>query len=63
MAKAAPDLNDVALFVDVVKAGSFSKAAAGRGVPVSTVSRRVARLEQSLGTRLLERTTRRLDPT
>ncbi|MCA9595626.1 MAG: LysR family transcriptional regulator [Myxococcales bacterium] len=63
MAKAAPDLNDVALFVDVVKAGSFSKAAAGRGVPVSTVSRRVARLEQSLGTRLLERTTRRLNLT
>jgi DNA-binding transcriptional LysR family regulator len=54
------DLNDVSLLVRVVQTGSFSKAAKERGVPVSTVSRRVARLETSLGTRLLERTTRRL---
>jgi DNA-binding transcriptional LysR family regulator len=57
---AAPDLNDVALFVQVVQAASFSAAAKARGVPVSTVSRRIARLEGSLGTRLLERTTRTL---
>ena len=57
------DLNDVALFVRVVRRGSFSAAAAERGVPVSTVSRRIARLEATLGTRLLERTTRRLDLT
>lgn len=56
----APDLNDVALFVHVVQAASFSAAAKERGVPVSTVSRRVARLEATLGSRLLERTTRRL---
>ncbi|MBX3191831.1 MAG: LysR family transcriptional regulator [Labilithrix sp.] len=55
-----PDLNDVALFVQVVRAASFSIAAREHGVPVSTVSRRVARLEARLGTRLLERTTRRL---
>ena len=55
-----PDLNDVALFVQVVQAASFSSAARARGVPVSTVSRRIARLESSLGARLLERTTRRL---
>ena len=54
------DLNDVVLFVDVVHRGSFSAAAAARGVPVSTVSRRIARLEDSLKSRLLERTTRRL---
>lgn len=53
-----PDLNDVVSFVDVVRASSFSVAAAAKGVPVSTVSRRVARLERALGARLLERTTR-----
>jgi DNA-binding transcriptional LysR family regulator len=56
----APDLNDVALFVLVVQAASFSSAARARGVPVSTVSRRIARLESALDARLLERTTRRL---
>jgi DNA-binding transcriptional LysR family regulator len=57
---AAPDLNDVALFVEVIEAASFSAAARRRGVPVSTVSRRIARLEASLGSRLIERTTRTL---
>ncbi len=55
-----PDLNDVALLVRVVQARSFSAAARERGVPVSTVSRRIARLESALGLRLLERTTRSL---
>ena len=59
-ARAAPDLNDVSLFVQVVQAASFSSVARARGVPVSTVSRRIARLESSLDARLLERTTRRL---
>lgn len=54
------DLNDVALLVRVVQTQSFSAAARERGVPVSTVSRRVARLETGLGIRLLERTTRTL---
>jgi DNA-binding transcriptional LysR family regulator len=54
------DLNDVALLVRVVQTHSFSAAARERGVPVSTVSRRIARLESGLGIRLLERTTRRL---
>jgi DNA-binding transcriptional LysR family regulator len=57
------DLNDVAVFADVVRAGSFTAAAAQRGVPVSTVSRHVARLETGLATRLLERTTRKLQLT
>lgn len=55
-----PDLNDVSLFVRVVQTHSFSAAARERGVPVSTISRRIARLESSLSTRLLERTTRAL---
>lgn len=59
-AKAVLDLNDVALFVRVVQRRSFSAAARERGVPVSTVSRRITRLESALGTRLLERTTRTL---
>lgn len=59
-AKLAVNLNDVALFVRVVQLRSFSAAARERGVPVSTVSRQIARLEAVLGLRLLERTTRRL---
>jgi DNA-binding transcriptional LysR family regulator len=55
-----PDFNDAALFVQVVRAASFSAAAREHGVPVSTVSRRIVRLESRLGARLLERTTRRL---
>jgi DNA-binding transcriptional LysR family regulator len=54
------DLNDVALFVRVVQRRSFSAAARECGVPVSTVSRRITRLESALSTRLLERTTRTL---
>lgn len=59
-AKVDLDLNDVALFVRVVQTHSFSAAARERGVPVSTVSRRIARLESAVRTRLLERTTRTL---
>src|SRR6185312_10535015 len=59
-AKMDLDLNDVALLVRVVQTRSFSVAARERGVPVSTVSRHIARLESTLGTRLLERTTRTL---
>lgn len=62
-AKVNLDLNDVALLVRVVQTRSFSAAARERGVPVSTVSRRIARLESSLGIRLLERTTRHLNLT
>lgn len=54
------DLNEVATFVRVVQAGGFSAAAEELGLPKSTVSRRVSRLEQRLGVRLLERTTRRM---
>ncbi|NNC19843.1 LysR family transcriptional regulator [Corallococcus exiguus] len=59
-AKIDLDLNDVALLVRVVQRRSFSAAARERGVPVSTVSRRIVRLESALGLRLLERTTRTL---
>lgn len=54
------DLNETAVFVKVVEAGSFSGAARLLGMPVSTVSTQVARLERRLGMTLLQRTTRRL---
>jgi len=54
------DLNEVAVFVKVARLGGFSAAARALGLPVSTVSTRVARLEKRLGVTLLQRTTRRL---
>src|SRR5690606_543458 len=57
------DLNDMAVFVRVVQAGSFVGAARALGMPKSTVSRRISDLETHLGARLLQRTTRRLNLT
>ena len=57
------DLNRIATFVRVVEAESFTAAAAGLGVPTSSTSRAVARLEEDLGVRLLNRTTRKLSLT
>jgi LysR family transcriptional regulator, regulator for bpeEF and oprC len=54
------DFNDTLMFVKVVEKGSFTAAALALGVPKATLSRKVAELEQRLGTRLLKRTTRRL---
>ena len=54
------DLNSLALFAKVVAAGSFSEAARRLKMPISTVSRRIAELEDALGMRLLERSTRNL---
>lgn len=54
------DLNAVVAFAKVVELKSFRAAASALGIPKSTVSRKVAELEDSLGARLLERTTRRL---
>jgi DNA-binding transcriptional LysR family regulator len=54
------DFNDIPLFVRVVEAGSFTAAAVALGREKSSVSRSIARLEEELGVRLLQRTTRRL---
>ena len=54
------DLNSLALFAKVVEAASFSEAARRLKMPISTVSRRIAELEDQLGVRLLERSTRNL---
>jgi DNA-binding transcriptional LysR family regulator len=52
------DLNEMAVFVRVVRERSFTRAARSLGLPKSTVSHRVARLEARLGVPLLHRTTR-----
>ena len=54
------DLNALLIFAKVVEATSFSEAARRLAMPVSTVSRKVAELEDQLGVRLLERSTRQL---
>jgi len=54
------DLNDVAMFVQVVRFGSFAEAARRLGMPPNTVSRRIQQLEAELGTRLMQRSTRKL---
>lgn len=57
------DLNDVAVFVRVVEHAGFAKAARELGVPTSTLSRAVARLEDATGARLVHRNTRSVTPT
>ena len=54
------ELDGIAIFVKVVQAGSFSQAARLLGVPNTTVSAKVARLEKRLGVTLIQRTTRKL---
>jgi DNA-binding transcriptional LysR family regulator len=57
---AMADLNSLVIFAKVVEANSFSEAARRLKMPISTVSRRIAELEDELGIRLLERSTRNL---
>jgi DNA-binding transcriptional LysR family regulator len=56
----APSFAEIEAFTAVVSYGSFSAAATRLGVAKSSISRRVASLEQRLGARLLQRSTRRL---
>jgi DNA-binding transcriptional LysR family regulator len=57
------DFDDILSFTRVVELESYTKAARRLGISKSMVSRRVARLEGKLGTRLLVRSTRGLTPT
>ena len=55
-----PALDDMALFVAVVRHGSFHAASDALAMPGATLSRRIAAMEKRLGVRLLARTTRRV---
>ncbi|RTD92377.1 LysR family transcriptional regulator [Variovorax atrisoli] len=54
------DFNDLALFVHVVEQQGFSAASRHLGIPKSRLSRRVSQLEERIGVRLLQRSSRRL---
>ena len=56
-------LNAMSILLDVIDAGSMSAAGRRRGVPLATVSRKVSDLEAHLGTRLLDRSSRRISLT
>ncbi|OUS12633.1 hypothetical protein A9Q97_05915 [Rhodospirillales bacterium 47_12_T64] len=58
MEQSKRDLNDMAVFAEIVTSNGISVAADRLGLPKSNVSRRLARLERHLGVRLLERNTR-----
>jgi DNA-binding transcriptional LysR family regulator len=57
------DLNELLFFTKVVECGGFTSASKRLNVTKATVSRKVADLEQRLGVRLLNRTTRQLNLT
>jgi DNA-binding transcriptional LysR family regulator len=57
------DLNNIQLFVEVVQRSSFAEVARMRNIDPSSVSRSIRKLEDTLGFRLFQRTTRKLSPT
>lgn len=57
------DLNDLYYYVQVVDHGGFAPAGRAIGVPKSKLSRRIALLEERLGVRLIQRSTRRFSVT
>src|SRR5689334_9933859 len=57
------DLNDLYYFTQVVDHGGFAPAGRALGMPKSKLSRRIALLEERLGTRLVLRSTRRFSVT
>ena len=54
------DLNDLYYFVQVVDHGGYAPAGRALGIPKSKLSRRILELEERLGVRLLQRSTRQL---
>lgn len=63
MERSPVDLLDVLAFVRVVETGAFARAAERTGISKSILSRRVARLEEGLGAKLLTRTAQGAQPT
>src|ERR1700731_4910777 len=60
---AIEDLNDMLVFAEVARAGSLTAAGVLLGMPKTTVSRRLSKLEHRLGTRLFDKSTRKLELT
>lgn len=60
MEQALPSLEDLQTFLFVAQEGSVTGAARKQGLPKSTISRRLTRLEEAVGVRLVQRTTRQL---
>ena len=54
------DFENLRIFVEVIRRGSFAAVARDRNLDPSSISRAVASLEEELGTRLLQRSTRRM---
>ena len=57
------DLNELVYYARVVEHGGFSAAGRALGIPKSKLSRRIAALEERLGVRLIQRSTRRFTVT
>ena len=57
------ELDDIRAIVEVINSGGYARAARRLDIAKSIISRRIARLEADLGTRLLNRTTRGVTPT
>lgn len=58
-----PDLNDLFFFAEVVDHRGFAPASRALGIPKSKLSRRITLLEERLGVRLIQRSTRRFSVT
>jgi DNA-binding transcriptional LysR family regulator len=57
------DISVLQIFIEVIRQGSFAAVARERNIDPSSVSRAIANLEQELGVKLLQRTTRQISPT
>lgn len=57
------DRDALALFIEVMRAGSFAAVARNRAIDPSLISRTISKLERELGFRLFQRSTRRNTPT
>ena len=58
-----PDLNDYFYFVHVIEKRGFSAASEALGLPKSRLSRHIRQLEERMGARLIQRTTRQFNVT
>jgi DNA-binding transcriptional LysR family regulator len=52
---APSDLQDMMFFVEVARALSFTRASKASGIPIATLSRRIALMEKRVGVRLFQR--------